>query len=137
MNRQPSGETEVTENSMVIDGHTFTWQPRSLGKATSTEIFEVFWQPGDQKEPVRLGFVRRWRHGLGWEVNPRLGGRARAQDAGVGFAQTRDVAVRRVIELARAESELDMLAKQRLRIIRKHDGALVDFSKVVEPLPSA
>lgn len=126
----------MAKDRIEIDGETFGWLPESAkrGVGSLPGRFRVFWhQGGDASRRVLIGRLCRWG-GAGWTVHPRIGGRRRAQEAGMGYAETRAVGVGRLVALAKAEADLRMVDKIRLGIVQDRGDGPVDLSDGIEPI---
>jgi hypothetical protein len=125
----------MPRNSCEIDGLTFVWSP-SASKGPAS--LGVFWRRQDASgEQVEIGRLSKWRLGAGWIVLPRVGGRDRACDAGMGLSRTRAGAVRCLVSLARSEVSLTPFDKIRFRILREEGDVIRDSSAGLTPIPAA
>lgn len=124
----------MPRNSCEIDGLTFVWSP-SASKGPAS--LGVFWRRADASgEQVEIGRLSKWRLGAGWIVLPRVGGRDRACEAGMGLSRTRAGGVRSLLSLARSEATLTAFDKIRLRILREEGDAIRDLSAGLVPIPA-
>ena len=123
----------MPRNTCEIDGLTFAWSPSgSKGPAS----LAVYWRRGSAPDDqVEIGRLSKWRLGTGWIVLPRVGGRDRACEAGMGLSRTRAGGVRSLLCLARSEAALTPFDKIRLRILRDEGDSIRDLSAGLVPIP--
>jgi hypothetical protein len=125
----------MPRNSCEIDGLTFAWLP---SEAKGPASLGVYWRRGDApEERVEIGRLSKWRLGAGWIVLPRVGGRDRACDAGMGLSRTRAGGVMCLVRLARSEATLTPYDKLRFRILREEGETIRDLSAGLTPIPAS
>lgn len=123
----------MKDNEIEWEGEVFIWSPTVINGKPSPDLFVIDWlKGGNPDQKVFLGKAKRWSGGRGWVLTPRIGGRTRATEQGMGVGTTKVQACSRLFRLAQSEPQLSVYDKARLGIIRDDGSGPVDTSAKLE-----